>query len=362
MNPPLNSPRPARVAVLGCGAITERCHAPALRTLVAAGEVDVSHLFDVDPARVRQIQAFLPQARPLDNLEALASMRPELVLVASPVKFHALHAITALRAGAAVLCEKPMAKDAAEAEAMIDAATATGRPLAIGLCRRFLPAAQEIHRLLQTGLLGRVRRVRAQEGGKFNWPAQSPAFFSRETGGGGVLIDAGVHLLDLLLWWFGEPESIDYRDDAAGGVEANCLARLAFTGVPSVELRLSRDTSLKPFVRIEGDHASLDWNALCPDRLLLRTAGSPQAWQVTLTPSAPSSPPLPTFEGIFIEQIRNGIAAARGQAPLLVPGIEGIRSLRLIDQCYRQRQAWSMPWYEATEQAVANRLAHAAHP
>jgi predicted dehydrogenase len=245
---------------------------------------------------------------------------------------------------------------------MIDAATATGRPLAIGLCRRFLPAAQEIHRLLQTGLLGRVRRVRAQEGGKFNWPAQSPAFFSRETGGGGVLIDAGVHLLDLLLWWFGEPESIDYRDDAAGGVEANCLARLAFTGVPSVELRLSRDTSLKPFVRIEGDHASLDWNALCPDRLLLRTAGSPQAWQVTLTPSAPSSPPLPTFEGIFIEQIRNGIAAARGQAPLLVPGIEGIRSLRLIDQCYRQRQAWPMPWYEATEQAAANRLAHAAHP
>jgi predicted dehydrogenase len=195
--------------VLGCGAITERCHAPALRTLVAAGEVEVSHLFDVDSARVRQIQTFLPQARPLDTLEALASTRPELVLVASPVKFHALHAITALRAGAAVLCEKPMAKDAAEAEAMIAAAATTGRPLAVGLCRRFLPAAQEIHRLLGTGLLGRVHRVQAQEGGKFNWPAQSPAFFSRATGGGGVLIDAGVHLLDLLLWWFGETASVD---------------------------------------------------------------------------------------------------------------------------------------------------------
>ncbi len=362
MNAPLTSPRPARVAVLGCGAITERCHAPALRTLVAAGEVEVSHLFDVDPTRVRQIQTFLPQAQPLPHLESLAKVRPELVLVASPVKYHADHTITALQAGAAVLCEKPMAKDATAAEAMIAAAAATGRPLAIGLCRRFLPAAQEIHRLIQSGLLGCVRRVHAQEGAKFNWPAQSPAFFSRETGGGGVLIDAGVHLLDLLLWWFGEPESVDYQDDAAGGVEANCLARLAFPGVPSVELRLSRDTPLKPCVRIEGDHATLDWNALCPDRLVLRTASSPQAWQVTLTPAAPFAPPLPTFEGIFIEQIRNSIAAARGQAPLLVPGTEGIRSLRLIDQCYRRRQAWPMPWYEATEQAAANRLAHSVHP
>jgi len=361
MNPSLNSPRPARVVVLGCGAITERCHAPALRTLVAAGEVEVSHVFDVDPIRVRQIRSFLPQAQPLPALEALAEARPELVLVASPVKFHAVHAITALRAGAAVLCEKPMAKDAAEAEAMIAAASATGRPLAIGLCRRFLPAAQEIHRLLQGGLLGRVRRVHAQEGFKFNWPAQSPAFFSRETGGGGVLIDAGVHLLDLLLWWFGEPGAVDYRDDAAGGVEANCLARLGFPGETEVTLRLSRDTNLKPLVRIEGERASVDWHALCPDRLLLRAAGSPYAWQVSLAPAAPSGPPLPSLEGVFIEQIRNGIAAGRGQAPLLVPGSEGIRSLRLIDQCYRQRQAWTIPWYEPAEQAAADRLASAAH-
>jgi hypothetical protein len=68
-----------------------------------------------------------------------------------------------------------------------------------------------------TTIGGTRRRVHAREGFKFDWPAQSPAFFSRETGGNGILIDAGMHLLDLLLRWFGEPESLDYRNDAARG-------------------------------------------------------------------------------------------------------------------------------------------------
>jgi len=53
------------------------------------------------------------------------------------------------------------------------------------------------------------------------WKVASDFMFRKEAGGG-VLADTGAHLLDLLLWWLGDYESVEYCDDAVGGVEADC--------------------------------------------------------------------------------------------------------------------------------------------
>jgi predicted dehydrogenase len=68
--------------------------------------------------------------------------------------------------------------------------------------------------------------VEAFEGGQFDWPVRSTGYFTRAQSGGGVLQDIGTHVLDLLAWWFGEPEALLYEDDAMGGVEANCRIRV----------------------------------------------------------------------------------------------------------------------------------------
>jgi len=55
------------------------------------------------------------------------------------------------------------------------------------------------------------------EGNVYSWPVASDFFFRKETAGGGVLMDTGVHTFDMLLWFFGEISDLDYRDDAFGG-------------------------------------------------------------------------------------------------------------------------------------------------
>jgi predicted dehydrogenase len=100
-----------------------------------------------------------------------------------------------------------MALNVAEGEAMVKAASESQRILAIGLVRRFMPAAQAIHSIVSQKLLGDVKSFYFSEGRVFRWPVQSASYFRDN----GVLRDIGVHVLDLLIHWFGEPEEIIYE-------------------------------------------------------------------------------------------------------------------------------------------------------
>src|SRR5690606_21980948 len=100
--------------------------------------------------------------------------------------------------------------------------------LAIGLYKRFFPASRYIRSLCRDWLLGPLLDFSIQEGGPFRWPA-GPSFFDRTQTPGGVLLDIGVHVFDLLGWWLGEPVNLHYSDDAMGGLETNAFARLEYS-------------------------------------------------------------------------------------------------------------------------------------
>lgn len=102
-----------------------------------------------------------------------------------------------------VLCVKPLACTLNEANQMVAAAQTADRLLAVGLFRRFFPALQTIKALVAGGALGTPTSFHFAEGGAFNWPAASASFFQKQHSQGGVLLDLGVHLLDLSCWWFG---------------------------------------------------------------------------------------------------------------------------------------------------------------
>src|SRR5262249_39547911 len=89
--------------------------------------------------------------------------------------------------------------------------------------------------------LGKLRNFTVHEGARFEWAAASNSYFNRELTPGGVLYDIGVHLVDLLLWWLGEPVSFSYRDDAMGSIEVNCEMELTYKEDVSGSVRLSRD-------------------------------------------------------------------------------------------------------------------------
>jgi predicted dehydrogenase len=314
-----------RLGISGCGAVTQLYYAPALRIL--GDEVRLVGAFDPDEQAAERF-ARPHRAQIAGSFEELLRLELDLVVVASPPRFHAEQTCAALNAGRAVLCEKPMAMSTQEAEQMVRTAASTARPLGIGMVRRLLPQAALIRSLLQAHALGTLRNIDIFEGGPFDWPIPSPSWFSADQGGG-ILQDIGVHVLDLLRWWLGEPSDVRCFDDALGGVSANCLLHLEF-GDAQISARLSRDWYRPNGYRITGDAGWIHWPIHERDEL----EGELHGRRVGITPSGPCS-----YPDAIAAQIR-----AVAQSEPVVDGAEGLKTLDLLQRCREGRNRMSMEW------------------
>jgi myo-inositol 2-dehydrogenase / D-chiro-inositol 1-dehydrogenase len=350
-----------RGAVLGCGAVTERYYAPALRAAEEAGAIRVHALLDPDAANLARLGAVFPQALRFADFEELRASQPDFAIIASPPRYHADQAIALLNARVSVLCEKPMAPSVAEGEAILHAAEASGTLLAVGMVRRFLPATDMIRNLLSGGVIGPLRSFSCFEGGPFTWPSRSGAYL-RKDAALDPLLDIGVHLLDLLVWWFGEPASIRYQDDACGGVAVNCRLELEFADFGG-EARISRDWPRPNRYVFRGSSGSLSWTVNDADRIQLNLHQADGVAGIGLRSdqNAAKRPvgPAFSFEQSFLDQILNFTEAIRGRTEIAVPGREALRSLRLAERCRQNATLISMPWLSDRESARAFNLRQA---
>jgi len=337
----MTSSHPRRFALVGCGAISELYYAPALVEVSKIIPLEMVALYDPSPDRTASLLRIFPNAKSVSNIEDLIATSPDLAVVASPAKFHSSQAIDLLSVGVHVLCEKPMASSVSEAESMIIAARRANCVLAIGLFRRFFPALQTIKDIIDKGSLGPVRHFHFEEGGLFNWPAASASFFQKNNSQGGVLLDLGVHLLDLICWWLGEPKSMLYEDDMIGNLEANCRLILAYENGITGDIRMSRDTSCSNTYTIEFERGRIAWKVGESNQLKLYLNDLPFDFHSQL---CKDNLPASNYNQSFVRQILNFVSASMGLESVLVPGEEGIRSLKLIEQCYTDRTLMAMPW------------------
>ena len=338
---------PLKVSLVGCGAVSRVYYVPALKELETLGQIQVSALFDPNPANLAQIKTAFPGATAVQDFDELTRMGLDLAIVASPPQHHVGQTIQLLQAGLPVLCEKPMALSVAEGKAMVDAAIDAKRLLAVGLVRRFLPAARTIHHILSRRMLGNVKSFTFQEGRVFRWPVQSASYFHQN----GVLRDIGIHVLDLLIWWWGEPEEMIYEDDAMGGVEVNCRIHLRFPQGFTGEVRLSREFRLHNSCTIQCENGLINWDIDETNQLKIGfpDLGYSLDGRIHNTSSMEKGlifhgPVAADFHQCFVNQLKNMIAAIHGREPLAVPGQEGLLSLKAIDDCYSHRLVMDMPW------------------
>lgn len=346
------------VALVGCGAVTEMFYAPTLIELEKEGLLTVRGLVDPSPERLRVMAGFFPNAPHARDIAELREI--ELGIVASPPSFHAKQTLQALEAGMDVLCEKPMAVTSAEAESMIAAARKAKRILAVGLFRRFFPVVSYIRHLIASRQLGSLLGFSIQEGGPFTWPAKSDAFFRKEHAGGGVLLDTGVHTLDLVLHWFGDPEKIDYADDAMGNIEANSKLDLRFAAGLRGSVLLSRDWQTSNLYQFEFERGTASFEGGDCQQVSLQLNNMPMQVTGMVHESrfaGQASETAFTYSQAFAEQVRDVVDAVRTRRDPRVTGEEGIRSLRLIEYCYAHRHLRPMPWLTAQEWQTACKLA-----
>lgn len=162
----------------------------------------------VDPEipRLREAQT-LCDARAYENLaDCLKDKNADLVVIASPTKFHCEQVCTALSQGLDVFCDKPLATSLADVDKMLASMKSHGRKLMVYQPHRVSPETQAIEHVLREGLLGPIHMMGFASSSylrRSDWQAFKKL-------GGGILMNYGAHFIDLLLYLTASPAASIY--------------------------------------------------------------------------------------------------------------------------------------------------------
>ena len=198
--------KPLRFAIIGVGAGVFSMHFPAIKQPI----VDLVGVCDIREEPGRERAAALGVPFYTDYRQMVDELKPDVAVIITPHYNHAAIAMDCLQAGRHVLVEKPMALEVAEADAMIAAAHASGRLLAINFQHRQRPEVRATRKLIQEGRLGKLQRINMVT----PWP-RSAAYYSQASWratwpgeGGGVLMNQAPHDLDLVCHLMGRPDAV----------------------------------------------------------------------------------------------------------------------------------------------------------
>lgn len=153
----------------------------------------------------------------------------DAIYIGTPHTFHHDHTMLCLEGGKHVLCEKPLAINADEAERMIDTARAAGLALMEAVWTRFLPTLVRVRELVASGAIGEIRMINADFGFRAAFDPESRLFAPGL--GGGALLDLGIYPLNLAVMLCGEPVGIETTANlGATGVDEEAAILLRHAG------------------------------------------------------------------------------------------------------------------------------------
>jgi len=322
---------PLRVAVLGTGAISQVVHLPIL---VEREDVDVVGVSDEDEHKARTIAGRFGVRRVARDEELLGDEAVEAVVICTPNHLHERLAVAALERGKHVLVERPLALSPEGAERVLEAGSASGRHVLVGMYHRFRPDVAALRSFVAGGELGRITSVRGLWLNRATPLARATWRQRPEEGGGGALMDLGVQALDLCLWIAGFPEArrvvaVTHRGDHAVEDSAGLLVELAGGVTLTVEVSWALFASEdRRHVRVLGTEGS---GTVPPLEIFKQLGGRPL--EVT-----PRQPRPRGGEGIFTNayrrEIDNFLRAVRGEVDPPPPR-EQVGLMRLVQAAYR---------------------------
>lgn len=310
-----------RVGLVGYGTAGSVFHAP----LIAETEgLALTTVVTSDPDRRARAEREHPEARTVDTAEALFSLHPDLVVIASPNRTHRNLARSALEAGISVVVDKPLAATAADGRELTELAERLGLLLSVFHNRRWDNDFRTLRELLAAGRLGEVRRFES----RFERWRPLPKGGWRESGDpaelGGLLYDLGSHLVDQALTLFGPVATVyaetDARRTSTGADDDAFIALRHRNGVRS-HLWMSAAAPLAgPRLRVLGSGAAYVKYGLDPQEAALREGRRPVSTPDTTWGTEPEemwgtlgagedTKPVPTLPGDY-PAFYAGIASA----------------------------------------------------
>jgi len=252
----------------------------------------------------------------------------QAVYVATPHTHHLPVAALAIEAGKAVLCEKPMAADVADAERLIAFARERGVFLMEAMWTRFSPLIRRAVALIGAGAIGEPRSVHAA----FGFPAAyDPAHRLWDPAlGGGALLDVGVYPITLAHLVFGAPESMSVAGTLApGGVDAEAAVLMRWAGGARAFVETSLLSPLPLTASIVGTTGRIDIGEpfYAPTRIVVHGVGGSAEEYAIGNPDVALAAEL--------AEVRDGVAAGRIESAIM-PWSETLSVLRTVEAVREQ--------------------------
>lgn len=331
-----------KVAISGAGAIAARAHIPALKSVANARIVAIQSRTSEKAAAVATALWSEAADRPriYDNFDAmLARERPDAVCVFTPNRLHCEYTLKAIESGAHVLVEKPMAPRAADARAMVDAASRAGRVLMVAMQRRYGGIEATVKEAIGAGAIGQPYffRGRLSHNGPQAWAPGQHWFTSAAEAGGGAALDLGVHVADLAIWYLGAVISVSGEVATLGkNIEvddtAAMLLKFASGAVGVLEASWSSQPPLSAIEiygsegRVMMGYPRIDIAIVRPDGV--DAAGYSRDEIMKRFDARDLLAPFRALAQNFIAAIEHGSAPSP-------TGVDGLRAVEVIDACYR---------------------------
>ena len=320
-------------AVIGFGNAGKTFHAP----LVAA--CPDLNLHTIVSRRPDDVHAVWPDVRILPDFETVLS-DPDIALVvlATPDALHAPQAEAALKAGKAVVVDKPFATTLADAEYLVALARQTGRLLSVFQNRRWDADFLALRAEIASGRLGDIVTVESR------YDRHRPLVRDRwrENDGDGVWLDLGPHLIDQMLVLFGAPEAVicDMAIQRPGGLTPDWVHAVLRYPHKRVVLNAAM-IAAAPDVRfaVHGTKGSWLKSGLDTQEDQSRSGMIPGALGWGLDPNPATfidgntfaRAPAPGPAGNYLAYYAGIAAALRGEGPNPVPPEEALLTMRVID-------------------------------
>ena len=241
------------VGIIGCGTIANAAHIPAY---MKNEEVEIAYFCDIIPERAEEaVKTYGCGKAVTDYHDILNDASVDAVSICTPNNVHSVIAIDCLKAGKDVLCEKPAARTFDEVLEMQKVQHETGKILNIGVVNRFNDNVNKIKEYISSGKLGTVFHVYISFRSHRCIPGLGGAFTTKSIAGGGVLIDWGVHFLDLVMYCCGDPKPLTVTGEAFCKLGKN-MEEYIFTdmwaGPPKYDGVYDVDDSITGMIRTEG--------------------------------------------------------------------------------------------------------------
>lgn len=208
------------IAVIGCGRIANTAHFPALAKM---DNVRVKYACDIIKEKAEKIKAEYTFVENVitDYKEALADSEVDAVFVLTPNYAHYEITMDALKAGKDVMCEKPVTVNYDLSCEMAKEAEKQGRILNIGVCNRYNKSVEMLEELNRQNRFGNIYHIYCSFRSFRDIPGLGGPFTTKSQSGGGVLIDWGIHFMDLILYILGNAKIKNVTCDAYSEMAKN---------------------------------------------------------------------------------------------------------------------------------------------